>query len=337
MAASSEQLLTGLLKQVSRSFYLTMRVLPPAIRPQISLAYLLARTSDTIADTGLVPVDQRRQALAKFRDRVLGKHNEPLGFGELARQQASPAEGVLLERVEDILALLTTCSPEDQQRIREVMTTIISGQDLDLLRFSHASEKRILFLQSESELDGYTYRVAGCVGEFWTKMCRAHLFPQAKWDDNFFHTQGRRYGQGLQLINILRDLRKDLRQGRCYIPNEKLAAAGLRPDQLLDAASEPKFRPVYDKYLDQAEAHLAAGWAYTNALPATPMRLRLACAWPILIGAKTIARMRQSPALNTTEPVKISRSDVRGVMIASVLALFFKNRWNGLFQKALGK
>ena len=36
--------LNELLKQTSRSFYLTLRVLPAAVRPQIGLAYLLART-----------------------------------------------------------------------------------------------------------------------------------------------------------------------------------------------------------------------------------------------------------------------------------------------------
>jgi farnesyl-diphosphate farnesyltransferase len=48
--------LTDLLKATSRSFYLTLRVLPAAVRPQISLAYLLARTTDTIADTEIVPL-----------------------------------------------------------------------------------------------------------------------------------------------------------------------------------------------------------------------------------------------------------------------------------------
>ena len=56
MAPSTPELLTTLLREVSRSFYLTMRVLPSAIRPQIGLAYLLARTADTIADTELVPL-----------------------------------------------------------------------------------------------------------------------------------------------------------------------------------------------------------------------------------------------------------------------------------------
>src|SRR5687768_7871616 len=129
------ELLTGLLKEVSRSFYLTMRILPAEIRPQISLAYLLARTSDTIADTGLVAADKRVAALGKFRAKALGKSSEPLNFGELAQSQSSAAEKVLLERVEESIAALATFSPEDQQRIRKVLTTITSGQELDLLRF----------------------------------------------------------------------------------------------------------------------------------------------------------------------------------------------------------
>ena len=69
MEYSSNQMLTALLRDVSRSFYLTLRVLPAAIRPQIGLAYLLARTTDTIADTELVPVEGRLAALEK-EDRI---------------------------------------------------------------------------------------------------------------------------------------------------------------------------------------------------------------------------------------------------------------------------
>jgi signal transduction histidine kinase len=60
----------------------------------------------------------------------------------------------------------------------------------------------------------------------------------------------------------------------------------------LQPSNEAKLRPLYDMYLGQAEEHLSAGWDYTNALPRLPMRVRLACAWPILIGMKTIAMLR---------------------------------------------
>ena len=79
--------LADLLKQTSRSFYLTMRVLPAPVRPQIGLAYLLARATDTIADTEIVPVAQRLQALRELRERILGQTKAPLNFTELARLQ----------------------------------------------------------------------------------------------------------------------------------------------------------------------------------------------------------------------------------------------------------
>src|SRR2546427_7730419 len=111
MAQASDQLLTSLLKEVSRSFYLTLRVLPGKIRPQIGLAYLLARTTDTIADTELVPLEQRLQAMAVFRERIQGLSQGPLELGELARHQGSPAERVLLEKSELSLALLQGLPP----------------------------------------------------------------------------------------------------------------------------------------------------------------------------------------------------------------------------------
>ena len=84
--------LNDLLKATSRSFYLTLRVLPARVRPQIGLAYLLARTTDTIADTEIVPLAQRLDALQKLRERILGRSSAPLNFGALAEQQGSPAE-----------------------------------------------------------------------------------------------------------------------------------------------------------------------------------------------------------------------------------------------------
>ena len=74
MSASTNRAdLDALLRATSRSFYLTLRVLPRAIRPQIGLAYLLARATDTIADTKIVPVERRLEALRALRARILGE------------------------------------------------------------------------------------------------------------------------------------------------------------------------------------------------------------------------------------------------------------------------
>ena len=320
-----------LLREVSRSFYLTLRVLPATIRPQIGVAYLLARTSDTIADTELVPLEKRLAALVSFRERLLGTKPVPLDLGELVRHQGSPAEGLLLENCEASIRLLCGFSESDQRISKSLLRTILSGQELDLRRFAAASTEKIVSLQQDNELDDYTYRVAGCVGEFWTRMCRAHLFAKTSLDDTFLLTNGVRFGKGLQLINVLRDLPVDLRHGRCYLPVERLRDHGLKPQDLLVEGNESRLRPLYNEYLAQAESHLAAGWAYTNALPRHSIRMRLACAWPLLIGWQTVQLLRKGKILDADHPLKITRRQVKRIMLRSVLYYPLAKRWYAQF------
>lgn len=303
-----------------------MRMLPSAIRSQISVAYLLARTTDTIADTELASVEIRLAALAALRAAIKGEGNAPLPFA-LAPGQGLPAERVLLERRAETLALLRGLEESDRRRVREVLEIIVSGQELDLTRFGAASAARLTALETDAEMDDYTYRVAGCVGEFWTKMCRAHFLTGNEPDNGELERQGVRFGQGLQLINILRDLPRDLRNGRCYIPRQALAGSHLTPADLLSPANEPRFRPLYDSYLARASSHLAAGWNYTERLPRKQFRLRLACAWPLLIGARTLGKLRQENILDESRRVKITRAEVRSVVLRSVYLYPFPARW----------
>lgn len=336
MAQAQNELLTGLLKEVSRSFYLTVRVLPKSIRPQIGLGYLLARTTDTVADTEIVPVEQRLKLLQALRERILGITSAPVDFADLAQHQGLPAERVLLEKCEASVALLESQSAGDQKLIRDVLDVITSGQELDLKRFEapgkpsrHGADgtPNLIALRTDEELDDYTYRVAGCVGRFWTRICLAHQFSTEVTADSSFEELGVRFGKGLQLVNILRDIPADLKKGRCYIPAAKLAAAGLSPADLLRPENEPKFRSIYNKYLDLAESHLAAGWKYTNLIPWGQFRVRLACAWPILIGLKTIERLRSGNVLDPEHRIKIDRKEVKRIMFRSVLFYAFQSKW----------
>jgi farnesyl-diphosphate farnesyltransferase len=324
------QLSWPLLKGVSRSFYWTLRVLPPAVRPQIALAYLLARTSDTIADTELVPLGRRLQALQQLRERLLGTSQAALEFDDLVGQQGSPSERLLLESTELNLDLLQGLGANDAVQVRRVLDTIMSGQELDLRRFAGASARKIVGLKSEEELDDYTFRVAGCVGEFWTLVCRARLFPRAKLDEALLVSNGVRFGKGLQLVNILRDLPADLRNGRCYLPENQLVEARLAPSDLLDPGNEQRLRPLYNSCLNRAEAHLYAGWDYANTIPRNCVRVRLACAWPILIGIETIKLLRTQNVLDSDRRIKLDRRRVKKLMLRSVF-LYPQNRaWRNL-------
>ena len=330
----TEALLTSLLREVSRSFYRTLRVLPASIRPQISLGYLLARTTDTIADTELIPLERRLASLEALRGRILGLHQAPMELGDLVRHQGSPAERILLENCEQSLDLLQSLPASDLARLRELLSIIISGQELDLRRFAGVSTAKVTALRTDAQLDDYTYRVAGCVGEFWTRMCRAHIFPRATLDEPDLMAKAILFGKGLQLVNILRDLPADLAQGRCYLPQEALAQVGLAPQDLLAASNEPQLRPLYNQYLDRADEYLKAGWAYTELLPRRCVRVRLACAWPLLIGRETLTLLRTNNILGTQPRVKVSRQQVKRIIWRSVVWYPWPPAWRQLFFSA---
>ena len=294
MTTSTQAQLVGpLLKAVSRSFYLTLRVLPAPIRSQISLAYLLARATDTIADTNTMPRAKRIVLL-----RELQSLTRVPDLGALAENQALPAERVLLERLGECFDMLDTFSTVDRRLIQQLLNTIITGQIFDLETFPG----NLVALADDAALDRYTYLVAGCVGEFWTGMCQAHL----PGFDKLSVADGVRFGKGLQLVNILRDMPRDYAIGRCYLP-------------VRNPLDRAEVMPVYAQWLDVAIAHLDAGWQYTLAIPASQKRLRLACVWPLWIGLKTIARLRQADPLDAAQRVKVSRAEVYGIMAQSTL------------------
>jgi farnesyl-diphosphate farnesyltransferase len=172
--------------------------------------------------------------------------------------------------------------------------------------------------------------VAGCVGEFWTKMCRAHLFPKARLDEKQFLIDGVRFGKGLQLVNILCDLSADLKNGRCYLPSQRLDEIKLFPEILLSPAAADRFLPLFREHLDKAEAHLRAGWRYTNTIPYGQFRVRLACAWPILIGLKTIEKLRAAGVTDLQRRIKISHAERNRILWRSALAVFFPFWWRKL-------
>ena len=140
-----------LLKPVSRSFYLSIRLLPRALREPVALAYLLARTSDTIADSNAVTAEKRIELLDRFaraiagKDQSIGKALKELLLSKQDRSQSSSrsrgtrprqdlssgiteGEKALLDSAEAILRALKNLSPGDQRDIRELLAVITRGQ-----------------------------------------------------------------------------------------------------------------------------------------------------------------------------------------------------------------
>lgn len=305
-----------LLRNVSRSFYLSLRFLPKTLRDPLSLAYLLARATDTLADTSKATVAARIEALRQLAAAIQETAaNETLD--ELAKsfacQQDDEAEQKLIEQIPALLNWLTDLPSADRQEVRNVLATINRGQSLDLERFGSANEIRAL--ENAAQLDEYTYLVAGCVGEFWTRLCFRHVNKFSARPAPEMRELGVRYGKGLQLINILRDAGHDLRNGRCYFPMDELESLGVTPPEIL---REPaRIEPVTEKWRKKAECEIDAGMEYASAI--RNRRIRFATVLPAKIGARTLALLREAGSAALTRRVKVSRGEVRKIILSSAL------------------
>lgn len=317
-------LLGPLLKGVSRSFYLTLRVLPAGMRDPIGLAYLLARAADTIADTSLIPPQQRLELLLSLRDQVNGATDDGTLMrrlaAEVAGQQALLDEKVLLESLGPALTVLSQLSAADRTAVREIVSTLASGMEFDLRTFPDESSGQIGVLREWEELDRYTYLVAGCVGEFWTKMTYAHMPGTLKADSDVMLLRGVRFGKALQMTNVLWDCAKDLRIGRCYLPETMLDQYGLTPQDLLLPGNAARAKPLLFALIRTTLDHFREAVDYTFAIPAFSVRLRLACLWPVLIGLETLLLLAGNDDwLDPAKVSKIRRSEVYRIVGYSAL------------------
>lgn len=318
--ADRNQLRGPLLRSVSRSFYLSLRILPRPLRDPLSLAYLLARATDTIADTPEPPTDLRVEALKNLAGAIQGI--EPRGIGaqlgdSFAALQRDEAERRLIEQLPALLEWLDELEAGDRAEVRSVLEKITRGQMLDLERFGRAGGTSIAALSTAAELDEYTYLVAGCVGEFWTRICFAHVANFSGRPEAEMRELGVEYGQGLQLINILRDAGTDLRHGRCYLPADELGTLGIAPEEVLHEPA--RVAPILERWREKAERGLGAGIDYACAI--RNRRIRFATALPALIGARTLALLRDIVGAEMFEVgVKVPRSEVRKMMLTSALA-----------------
>ncbi len=323
LSAVDDRGLDDILSQVSRSFYLSLGVLPQKLRAPLSVAYLVARAADTIADTQAVPPARRTALLVELRDliRTCGPNGDgaiAAYVGELSRelpaQLATPdAEQLLLVRLGDCLRTLSGFEDGDLERTRAVLDTLLSGMERDLERFGDPT--KLVALATLEELDEHCYLAAGCVGEYWTIMSAAHVPQLKRLGRPDFVARGVRLGKALQLVNVLRDTASDIADGRCYLPRAQLAAVDLTPQQLRDESASLRAKPVFDDLRRRALAHVDAALPYVLAIPRTQPRLRLAALWPLWIGLGTLIHLRETAnPLRPDKPIKISRGELYALL-----------------------
>lgn len=269
-----------LLRRTSRSFYLTIRLLPRCLRSDVTLAYLLARATDTIADTSTAPAEQRMDLLSAARSSLRQGRLESYDPQTWIRFQRDPSEAALLERLPDLWATMQACDASARTLIADLMDRILEGQIFDLARFHEGAGPL-----TADELERYTYLVAGSVGEFWHELCRIKLGDYDTDTPEVMKSRARHYGQALQLVNIIRDRNMDHALGRIYLPSDDVPSAAR-----------------------QAREWLGEGTDYCAAVRSG--RLRYATLLPALFGFRTLNLCAAQPSGMLT-PVKVPRAEVR--------------------------
>lgn len=285
-----------LLQGVSRSFFLSLRLLPRPMRRAAGLGYLLARTSDTLADSAGVDATTRLAALDAFGQRVAGG-TPPLIWPRALRDGVGdPMERVLLEHSERLVGELDALPDDEARLVREVTATILGGQRLDLERFGAASATRPVALADAAQLEDYAWRVAGCVGAFWTRLGFLTLGPRFSMaPEATLVARGIAYGKGLQVVNILRDLPQDLAAGRCYLP-------------VADPSDRAAILACHAAWIRRAGEWVDEGLAYAAVLP--DRRLRAASALPAMLAHETLARLAKADWEGLCRRVKVPRRRV---------------------------
>lgn len=287
----------GVLKGVSRSFYLTIRFLPRLMREPISLGYLLARASDTIADTEQVPAALRETCLAKFtpalNDKVVRAELVELILGSFVDYQTNPKERLLLERLDDVFHWYDSIREWAWSAIAVVLGHICSGQMNDIRHFAVNHQPS---LSGAKDLETYCYKVAGSVGEFWSEVGYQSTRRFSRLERAELDEMGGEYGIGLQLVNILRDLPEDFANGRCYLP-----VSNARDKELIMEAAK--------EWRAKARTYIDSGITYAKSL--RQWRARVATVLPALIAKETLDLLDRASWEDLERGVKVDRASVK--------------------------
>jgi farnesyl-diphosphate farnesyltransferase len=210
--------LDALLEKTSRTFALSIPVLPEPTRREVTIAYLLFRIADTFEDASHWPREKRRAALAEF-ERLLEAPQAPDARSLSAawvRDGISTHQGYtwLMTEVPAVLEAYAALSPEARALVKQHVVRSARGMAGFVSRTDDSGR---LALETLEDLKAYCYVVAGIVGEMLTELFvlgRERLVSMTP----YLRERAATFGEALQLVNILKDSASDLEEGRRYLP-----------------------------------------------------------------------------------------------------------------------
>ena len=279
-----------LLVLTSRTFALAIPLLPEPLRREVGVAYLLFRIADTFEDATRWPKAQRLAALADF-ERLL---RAPFSRTEAERLAAAwvtarPCDHAgyleLLGETPAVLAELDTFAPSRRAAI--VRHTLRTSEGMGGF-VSRGTADGSLHLSTLADLRHYCYIVAGIVGELLTELFLDHA-PALGEARGALVDNSISFGEGLQLVNILKDADSDAKDGRVYLPE------GLERGEIL-AMARDDLRSATDYVLALQGSGAPRGVVSFTALP-------------VLLARATLDRVERFGAGSS-----ISRADVAALM-----------------------
>lgn len=213
--------LDDLLLKTSRTFALAIPLLPEPTRRAVGVAYLLFRIADTFEDATTWPRAKRIEALREFSNLVqLPRPEREAQVGALVAKwlAAPPVEHdgylELVRATAGVLAELDTMAPGAREILVRHTVRTSDGMAQVVARADEAGNLR---LASVKDLKDYCYIVAGIVGELLTEVF-LHDTPALAREKAALEQHMVAFGEGLQLVNILKDAGDDARDGRVYLP-----------------------------------------------------------------------------------------------------------------------
>ncbi|MCA9755460.1 MAG: squalene/phytoene synthase family protein [Candidatus Eisenbacteria bacterium] len=333
-----------LLPMVSRTFALTIRVLPGSLRDTVTVAYLLCRLADVVEDaTGLDP-DLRVATLETFADAL---HAPPceVASGERAAELSlalRPAESLALEEEhartllrerETVFRAYCSLEVEERRIVARWVEDMSRGMAGFVARERVGREDAPAYrLETAAELRDYAYYVAGTVGHLLTDLFQHHIGSH-RLDGAALRARAVPFGLGLQFTNILQDLAEDRRRGWSYVPEELASKHGTTITGLLRDTDRTQALRVVGDLAREAARNLDQAMEFTLLLPRSAPRIRLFCVWPIFFAMRTLQGIcSDERVLVGGEKVKITRGEVRRLIGVTMLACLSDGSLRRLYQ-----
>ena len=277
------------LKKVSRTFALTIPLLPSPLDDYISNAYLLCRIADTVEDDPLASPEKKVQWLNEFSSFCRGGFSDEM---ELLRLHRVAMELVKAGAVENEY-LLVKDMPNVVMRTVSYNNSIkkILSKGVSILSSGMADSIKGYSISTLEDVDKYCYYVAGVIGEVL-----ALLFCE------YNHSIDRKkllslsvsFGEGLQLTNILKDRYQDQKRNVSFLP----------------AVAVEKQQEQIEEYSAICQGHLDDALSFILSIPKEEDGIRFFCLLNIAMATATLSKIQSSP-LDTKCAVKITRRKVK--------------------------